>query len=958
MNKIYLYLCISLAGLWLVGCSAERNGLIGKAYQNTTAHYNAYFLGNERLKTLEAEVAAKAIPDYNHLLPIFPVIDSVTASGYKKELEEIIKKASYPIQKHTSSNWTDDSYLLIGKARFYGLEYDEAIKTFKYVNSTSTNEVTRHEALVWLMRSFVNAEDLESAKAVSDIMKKQFLTKENAMLLFLTRAQYYILVKDNKLAIDNLKLAIPLIQKKDEAARIRFILAQLYQETGQDKLAQAQFNKILRKNPPYELSFQSKLHLGQVIEITDASSKETVDRYFRKLRQDAKNKEYLDKIYYEMAQFELKQNKPDQALKYLNESVKAATNNPVQKGYGYLLAGKIYYEKLQKYGLAQVYYDSAVQVLPPNVQDYAAAGERRDILNEFVKHYNTVTREDSLQALAALAPDALEARIGSIIKLQEEQRVAAAKKAAEALERLTNAAPKNNRSNNNRDITQTSDFNPAPGGVWYFDNPITIGSAKAEFIRRWGNRPLQDNWRISSAQTAGAQRDLVAISPGALPGTTTTEEAAQPDALRNALRQDIPLTPEMRAASNQRLEEGLFELAKIYRHQLAETAHAIETYENLLTRFPTSRFAPEVNYSLYLLYKEANDPKQNTYAARIKQQYPNSRYARLIDEPDYMAKVSAGNLKVRQLYDSAFTFYKNSKYTAATNVIKLIRQRYPETELKDNISFLQVLITAKTESPNSFKAALQKFLNNYPSSNLRGVAQKYLDSFTLYESGKLSEAEFDKTHPGLVKPPVIKVSQKPATPPATLNPSPATGVAKEKAGQPATTTSRANTVTAPPVVAQTPPASATNAASAAITPPANAPATNTPPAIAPAPAQPLYTADLQAPQAVVIIYPKDQAAFAGIADKMKAYNDRYNRADNLTVETAAFNANQEMVIIRGFTNSTIAKSYSIKQKAPQSPLSKIRGIKFDTFVISSGNLPVLVKDGNLEAYLTFYKTNY
>jgi tetratricopeptide (TPR) repeat protein len=943
-----------MVGLGLAACSAERNGLLGKAYHNTTARYNAYFLGNERLKTLEVEIAAKIIPDYNYLLPIFPVIDSVTAGGLKKELEEIIKKASYPIQKHTTSDWTDDSYLLIGKARFMGLQYDEAIKTFKYVNSTSTNEVTRHEALVWLMRSFINAEDLESAKAVSDIMKKQFLTKENAALLFLTRAHYYVLVKDNKLAIDNLKLAIPLIEKKDEKARIRFILAQLYQQDGQDKMAQQQFNKVLRKNPPYELGFQSKLHLGQVIEVTDASSKETVYRYYRKLRQDAKNKDYLDKIYYEMARFELKQNKPQEALKYLNESVRAATANPVQKGYGYLLAGKIYYEKLQRYNLAQAYYDSAVQVLPPTVQDYAAAAERRDVLNEFVKHYNVVTREDSLQSLAALDQTALNARIDAIIKLQEEQKAAAAQKAAEAAARAASAGPNDNRLNNSRNNAQTAAFDPAPGGVWYFDNPITIGSAKSEFIRQWGNRPLQDNWRISAQQNAGAQRDLVAISPGALPGTAPAA-AADPEAVRKALLQDIPLSPEMRATSNQKIEEGLFALANIYRLSLAEPAQAIETYEKLLARFPASRFAPEVNYSLYLLYKEANNPKQNTYAARIKQQFPNSRYAQLIDDPNYLAKVSAGNLKVRQLYDSAFTFYKNSNYAAATNVVNLIGQKFPEANLQDNISFLRVLIIAKTKSPETFKAALQEFLKNNPNSNLRTVAQQYLNSFAAYESGKLSEAEFDKTHPELAKPPVLNVSKNVVTtPPPTAQPAPPP-VANKPATQPTTNAKPANNpVGVPPVVATNPPANTSisnNTNNPNPTPPAN----TTPAA---APPKSLYTVNLQSPQVVVIIYPKGQAAFAGMADKMKAYNDRYNRAENFTVETAAFNANQEMLVIREFTNGPKAKSYTIKQKAPQSPLSKIRGIEFATFVISSENLPILLKDGNLEAYLTFYKNNY
>jgi hypothetical protein len=39
-------------GAWLGGCSAERHNPLARLYQNTTARYNAFFLGNERLKAL------------------------------------------------------------------------------------------------------------------------------------------------------------------------------------------------------------------------------------------------------------------------------------------------------------------------------------------------------------------------------------------------------------------------------------------------------------------------------------------------------------------------------------------------------------------------------------------------------------------------------------------------------------------------------------------------------------------------------------------------------------------------------------------------------------------------------------------------------------------------------------------------------------------------------------------
>ena len=51
----------------------------------------------------------------------------------------------------------------------------------------------------------------------------------------------------------------------------------------------------------------------------------------------------------------------------------------------------------------------------------------------------------------------------------------------------------------------------AGGAKWYFDNPATLGTARADFARRWGNRRLQDNWRTNSA----AATHLMQIDYGA-----------------------------------------------------------------------------------------------------------------------------------------------------------------------------------------------------------------------------------------------------------------------------------------------------------------------------------------------------------------------------------------------------------------------------------------------------------
>src|SRR5690606_27591071 len=123
------YLLFVLACLMLAGCSAERNNPLSKAYHNTTARYNGYFLAKEKLDAIEKCIQYQTVYDYNRPLPIFPPIDSATYKAHTADLEDVIKKASFPIQYHPNSKWIDDSYLVIGKVRFYELNFPEAAQT-------------------------------------------------------------------------------------------------------------------------------------------------------------------------------------------------------------------------------------------------------------------------------------------------------------------------------------------------------------------------------------------------------------------------------------------------------------------------------------------------------------------------------------------------------------------------------------------------------------------------------------------------------------------------------------------------------------------------------------------------------------------------------------------------------------------------------------------------------------
>ncbi|WP_426490104.1 tetratricopeptide repeat protein [Hymenobacter sp. 102] len=831
----------------VAGCASERPSLLGHAYDNVVARDNAYFLAREKMRAAESTLDAARLNDYNQVLPLFPTLDDATVARVTADMDDIIKKASLPVQHRPGSDWTDDSYILIGKARYYKRELEDAAKTFKYVNTTSKDPNARHEALIWLMRTFLALKELDNAAAVSDILDKEQGSERNARELFLTRAEYFLKINEPAKAIENLEKAIPYIEPKNEQSRTRYILAQLYQNQGEDKKAYAQLNQILKKNPPYELDFYSKLMLGQVSDLNQ-SDQARLDKYFAKLLKDTKNKEYRDKIYYEMARLEYRQQRYPEALALLQKSARTPTTNRAQKSYTYLLGGRIYYENLQKYRLAAAYYDSTVQNMPRESPTYEATAERATILQDFARQLTTIETQDSLQALARLDTATLRTRLTTYAQAELDRQ----RKEAEILAARQARQDQNSQSfsqtatglSSNRDLqtnVSADDFLAGnTGSKWYFDNPTALSTARNDFIKRWGDRPLQDNWRTvnqtsNSPVTARGGNVPVSIAGnsntvvnGTVQPAVAVDPAVQLRDLIGRYRQNIPLTPTQLQQSDAQTEEALYALGGIYNQQLKEPTRAIATYEQLLTRYPTGPHTPETLYILYLLHKEQNEAgKAQTYAARLREAYPNSSYARLVADPEYLRRTSVANAQVAVLVDSAFTFYKKQEFKKSAAVLARARRQYPQNDLNDKVDYLSTLLTIRTQPPLTAKVAVEKFYKDYPQSPLAGQATALLATYQKFEAGQVTGAlvSTDKPPISVFKPgevenrmrifyqenemPLTPLAQKPAT-----TPSPVAPAATKPAPLPTLTTQAATAApdaTATPALptpAPTPPAPA------------------------------------------------------------------------------------------------------------------------------------------------------
>ncbi len=714
---IYFFSCIIVASL-LSGCSAERKNILSKAYHNTTARYNAYYYAKKRLKEIEDILKENYDNDYNKILDIYPKIDSVLANSYQEKIDDCIKKASIAIQRHKNSKWVDDCYIFIGRARQLSLDYVNAIETYKYVNTKSEDDNARHEALIRLIRTFVDSKEFENAVAVEDYIKKEKLNKKNSKLLYLNKAYHSQILGDYDKMVEYLVQAAPLLNRNDGKGRIYFIIGQTYQDLGFDAEAFNYYKKCLASNPVYELDFYTRLNMAQVTELGKSSDVKAARKLLKSLLKDSKNKEFKDKIYFEMAEFELKQHNVDKALEYFKSSVSSSSGNPRQKGQSYLRLGEVYYDSLSKYELAQAYYDSAVQSLPSDYENIESIKVRQKVLGDFVTQINTIQLQDSLLNLAELDTATLSAKLNTIIDEEAEKKELAKAKA----EKKARRAQFNSLAESSSGITYNS---------WYFGNPSAVALGQSEFTRIWGDRKLEDNWRRSNK--ARVQNIAIVDEPDIQPLDEPMSEDIEHDQNTRASQFDamysqIPFDESDKLIALNKIKEAYYKLGNIYKFDLVEEQNAADTFTKLITRFPGSEYEAEALYQLYLIYKNKEDDKHKEYETILLQNYPNTIYAKLIANPNYTEESTASNELLKKIYEKAYKQYTLENYDSALILLDGGIKNYDETVFTSRLKLLKILITGRTEDINLYQYQLSAFIEKNPDSEVTPYANELLDA--------------------------------------------------------------------------------------------------------------------------------------------------------------------------------------------------------------------------------------
>lgn len=708
LNKLIVFFCF-----FCLSCSQYSNKARSVKWHNFNSKYNAYLQAKDNLKIAEIELNKQFKDNYSETLPILVPLDSVAAKAVNTQLDAVIKKSSLIAEKHSNSKYLGDSYNLIGIARLYKGDYLNAIETFKYVNAEATVEDQKHEAMIHLMRAYLESGDDNTALRVAEILKELDLNKKNQRDFYLTKAQVHQVKKEYQLSTAILEEALPLMKKGEQKARVHFAAGQMYELLNDTRNASTHYRAVLKNNPAYDLAFYAELN--KMMFAPGSSMQQT----FNKLSKDRKNIDLLDKLYYSMALVEEKNGNMNKAIEHLQKAAKATGQGNQNVAKAYLKLGDINYYRLQNYENSKAYYDSALVLLPPNSKEFEKIADRKRALDEFSVQIKVLKTEDSLQRMADMDSVSLEAYLDENIKktLEKEKKdIEAAKKANQA-----------------RALVKSPVLGGDPNSVWYLYNENALMAGRIEFTQKWGQRKLEDDWRRATKSNINFDNNVAnGASTDSTLATESESDENKIDAMKREIKAKIPKTEKDLLASKLKKEEALFNLGKIYKLYLLENENSIKSFENLLALNPKSELAAESMYYLALLNE--GKPKQEYWKNELNKNYPNTYFARRINRGgDNLS--SNEEIKAKEAYEKAYNLYETNKYDEAIATVDESMKNFPGSLLEDKFAFLKVLVFAKKQSKENYITALDEFLVSHTKSTLLPMAKEMKSALTPKSEG-------------------------------------------------------------------------------------------------------------------------------------------------------------------------------------------------------------------------------
>ena len=671
--------------------------------------------------------------NFSVVIPVYNFGDK-TGNKAAQFSDNAIKKASKTIQKHSMyfnhreyCKWIDDSYMLIGKAYFYKKDYPMARRTFEFVIKTYNDNDIKYDGMYWQAMANIQLGDFNRAESMLDMMLNR-INKGEAPARYelhvnLAYANSFILQKNYDAAVPYLNRALELKPKVKVKTRIYFILGQIYQKQEDPDRAAAMYTQVLKHSTTYEMEFNAKINLAQCY-TSKSNDREYIVKKLKKMLRDEKNKDYLDQIYYALAQISLTDKDTLQSIDYLSQSVSTSKTNNYQRSISALQLADIYFS-FPNYPKAQAYYDSTMQFLPADYANYKAIKKKTETLTDLVQQLQTIQREDSLQTLAAMPEDQRNKIIDRLVSNYIAEEI---KKKQEEQTKQENQMFARQEESSNTASTQ---------GRWYFYNAATMANGFSAFAKKWGRRKFEDNWFLTDKVMTNINTEppvdtsRLAASEGSDTGSAKKPEQRSSNPKdRKFYTQDVPMTTAKLKVSNKKVMDAYYKAGFIYIEGLNDYGHSVDCFETLVKRYPEFPRKAQTYYELYSLYKGLkNDQKADYYRTQLLTGYPETDYAKMLVNPNYLQEMASKKSEISKLYEITYKAFQNQQYYMVISNAAEAHAKYSiDTALLPRFDYLRAMSLGKIEVADSMLVALNKIQLEYPASPVASLAQDVLSS--------------------------------------------------------------------------------------------------------------------------------------------------------------------------------------------------------------------------------------
>ena len=755
----FVFLTIALI---LTGCSTQKNTAQSRWWHAFNAKYNTYYNGTLAYidGSLEKETGNK--DNYTEQIPLYTVSNKNSREIGKVNFDRAIEKCEKAIHQHSIKRrpeWTKNrrktakdiewlsrreynpflwkAWMLMGRSQFHQGDFESAAATFSYMSRLyATQPAIYGKARAWLAKCYIEQNWNYDAEDVIRNMLRDSIHWRAQKEWDYTFADYYIHTGNTEQAIPYLRKVISHEMRRKQKAREWYLMGQLQASIGNKKEAYKAFRHVIRQNPPYELAFNARIAMTEVMAKDNAGK--MISRLKRMAASD-NNKEYQDQIYYAIGNIHLSRKDTLKAITAYEKGNQKSTRNGIEKGVLLLHLGDLYWTK-EKFSDARRCYGEAIGLLDKDRKDYQQLANRSKVLDELVPYTDAVQLQDSLQQLARMSEKERNAAIDRVIdalkKKEKEERNRKAEEEAESTLRQDggNFANNNFANNNSPQKNNENSANTPANGQWYFYSPLTVSQGKAQFQKLWGKRDNVDNWqRINKtvvANAAGAeemtdeQRDSLAQAAEQEELLKQTSDSAVNDPHRREYYlAQIPFTPEQLAESNKLLEDGLYHAGVIFKDKLDNLPLSRKSLLRLVNNHPDYAHVDDAYYHLYLLYSRERNPEMaQTYLQKLKAEYPESQWTTLLSDPYYAENAKRGVQIEDSLYTLTYQAFRDGEYDKVERNAQISRNRFPDGANRDKFLFIGGLSKLNDGDIKSCLADLKEVVSKYPDSRLSEMA--------------------------------------------------------------------------------------------------------------------------------------------------------------------------------------------------------------------------------------------